>query len=276
MRQCGSTFDPVPHEFRSDGIRLIAMPPCDSSFCITPDRPLLAVTTAEMTCRLAIAGDRLERRHLPPFTVGLLPAGAELRMAGESPAWSLLLEIDTKVHGLRDADAIERPLDFEVDQRCGNTAVEVLSKLVAPFPDRLEIETLGFEIASQALLRAGSSSPQLEPAGSNDARVQRIKDRIRADLQDVPGIVALAADCRVSPTHLSRLFRNATGFSIWEFVVRERCTLARAMLMSCDEPIAEVAYACGFHDQAHMTHALRQTFGVTPKVLRAERGRIIQ
>jgi AraC-like DNA-binding protein len=33
--------------------------------------------------------------------------------------------------------------------------------------------------------------------------------------------------------------------------------------------LAEVALACGFYDQAHMTNAFRKSLGVTPAALRA-------
>ena len=39
-------------------------------------------------------------------------------------------------------------------------------------------------------------------------------------------------------------------------------------LMREGEPVAEVAAACGFVDQSHLTRAFKRAFGMTPGVFR--------
>lgn len=90
------------------------MPPCDSSFRMTPERPLITVTMAPMTCRLAIGSDRLTRRTLAPSTVGFLPAGLELQMEGHSPVWALLIELDTGVAGMEAVAAFSANTDLDI------------------------------------------------------------------------------------------------------------------------------------------------------------------
>jgi AraC-like DNA-binding protein len=43
---------------------------------------------------------------------------------------------------------------------------------------------------------------------------------------------------------------------------------ARELLSLTERPLAEIAYACGFSSQSHMTSWFRRKHGVTPKQFR--------
>jgi len=72
----------------------------------------------------------------------------------------------------------------------------------------------------------------------------------------------------ISPTHLSRLARAATGRPasalIEERIIRE----ARRNLVYTDLPISRIAYALGFDDPAYFTRVFTRATGLSPRAFR--------
>lgn len=99
------------------------------------------------------------------------------------------------------------------------------------------------------------------PASVHARRAARLlHDRISEalSLSEVADAVGL------DPGHLARLFRRTHGVSIGVYQRGLRLHRAAEMLASGDEPIARIAIACGFADQAHLTNHFRRIYGITP------------
>ncbi len=65
--------------------------------------------------------------------------------------------------------------------------------------------------------------------------------------------------------------KSRTGRSPYSLVIEKRIERARTMLTQSDASIAEVACACGFSSQQHMTSVLSRRLGQTPRRLRLGR-----
>jgi AraC-like DNA-binding protein len=98
-------------------------------------------------------------------------------------------------------------------------------------------------------------------------KVAEIRDRLLADLRCAPSLRELAAGVELSPFHMLRVFREATGFPPHAWLVLERVCHARHLLAAGRSP-AEVAGAAGFADQAHLTRWFKRVTGVTPAAFR--------
>ncbi len=75
----------------------------------------------------------------------------------------------------------------------------------------------------------------------------------------------------MSPSHFTRVFRAATGRSPHQYVLGQRLERARRALLTTDTAIADIAGACGFADQSHLTRTMRRHLGLTPNALRTNR-----
>lgn len=73
----------------------------------------------------------------------------------------------------------------------------------------------------------------------------------------------------LSKFHLLRVFKAQTGLTPWQFQTQMRIDLARRLL-TAGEPAGQVAVACGFVDQSHMTRRFRQLVGLTPAAYAAD------
>ena len=71
----------------------------------------------------------------------------------------------------------------------------------------------------------------------------------------------------LSERHFSRLFKESTGVSPHQYVIRQRVEKARDLLASTDLPVGEVALVCGFAHQGHLARHFGRLVGVTPAPL---------
>ena len=59
-----------------------------------------------------------------------------------------------------------------------------------------------------------------------------------------------------------------TGLSPYQFVLHRRIARAQELLTHSDLAISEIAFACGFASQQHLTATLSKKLGNTPRRLR--------
>ncbi|WP_424627380.1 AraC family transcriptional regulator [Bradyrhizobium sp. SYSU BS000235] len=89
-----------------------------------------------------------------------------------------------------------------------------------------------------------------------------------------PGLspLAVATELGISVRQLHLLF-EPTGRSFARTLMALRLTEARRVMLGVmsTRPVADVAYACGFDSMATFYRVFRQTYGMTPNELRAEK-----
>ena len=108
------------------------------------------------------------------------------------------------------------------------------------------------------------SVDQLQPGGLATWQARRTLVHIEANLASKMDIEDLAKVVALSRSHFSRAFKRSLGFSPMEYVVVRRVERAKAMISGTREPLAEVALACGFADQAHLNRRFRDIVGISP------------
>lgn len=117
-----------------------------------------------------------------------------------------------------------------------------------------------------------SSRPRVQSGRPDTDRARRgLVEDAREALAADPGLSlpTLAARLAVSPHHLSRLFRAATGHTISRHRMRLRTRAALERLAAGERNLARLAADLGFADQGHLCRVLRDETGSTPSSLRA-------
>ncbi len=87
---------------------------------------------------------------------------------------------------------------------------------------------------------------------------------INEHLQEDLSLSQLADRFYVSRTHLNRIFRQATGTTIWNYIIAKRLFMARKQIRRGESP-TKVYSRWGFQDYNTFYRAYRQHFGVSPK-----------
>ncbi len=118
--------------------------------------------------------------------------------------------------------------------------------------------------------RAFRHSAQPEPTvlTPHTARVLRIIDECPGENLSID---ELARQCSVSPSWLSRTFRQEIGETIHGYMMTQRLKYSVGLL--ADHSVAEVSCLCGFADSSHYIAQFRRHFGMTPFAYRQSGGR---
>lgn len=112
-----------------------------------------------------------------------------------------------------------------------------------------------------ALARPGRLPPQA---------VRKVKEHVEANLAQAIDLQELARLCGCSAGYLNRAFRASMGVPIHQFVIQQRVEHAKALLSQDTLPLAEIAVACGFANQAHFSTTFRRLAGCTPGEFRRQ------
>ncbi len=124
-------------------------------------------------------------------------------------------------------------------------------------------------LALEGLVLELLASTHRERVGAREpipAWLLRTRERLESSFRRPPSIAELAAEAGVHPAHLTRSFRRHFLRSIGTFTREVRVTRAKDLLSKV--PLADVALACGFADQSHLTRTFRRIEGVTPAAFR--------
>lgn len=109
---------------------------------------------------------------------------------------------------------------------------------------------------------------RLQEQGEPLARAMRyLAERVDGSIR-VPELARLVG---VSSSHLSALFRNATGGGVLAHHTALKMTRARHLLDTTSLTIAEIAREVGMSDQFYFSRQFSRTHGVSPTSYRAQR-----
>lgn len=103
--------------------------------------------------------------------------------------------------------------------------------------------------------------------------VHRAQDWLASHMEERPTIEQLAGVAGMSPRNLTRVFRQATGISVKDYVTRMRLEVAASLLRSPDYTLERVASECGFKDSRQLRRLWSKRFGVNPSSWRNHEGR---
>lgn len=155
-------------------------------------------------------------------------------------------------------DALARLLECYFDRRtfhreagCKAWLLVLLNVLVQEFRDSA--------LERVELLRRQEQVTRLKP----------VFDHVRDHYADRISLGAAAALCGMSKAVFGRLFKEASGMTLGNYLNQVRMAHAVELLEDTREAIAAVSFRLGFSDQSHFCRHFRRTFGRSPGQYRA-------
>ena len=172
------------------------------------------------------------------------------------------------------ASSISIPFFSAPDPQIERVGLSLLSEMETEgLGGEFYVESLANVLALHLLrhhssLGGGSGRKSEHEGGFSKRALGRATDYINDNLPQKLTLTEIAGAAHVSPYHLARSFKAATGLSPHQYVIHRRVERAKNLLVGTDLSIVDVAGAVGFANQSHLSSHVRRLLGVSPKALR--------
>lgn len=111
---------------------------------------------------------------------------------------------------------------------------------------------------------------------TENKKINQILSYINENLTDELSLEHLAARFYTSKYYLSRQFKQFTGLSLYQYIMKKRLIVSRDLLRS-GSSVMDACFQCGFGDYSNFLKAFKREFGKTPsKYLNAMHSVIIK
>lgn len=180
----------------------------------------------------------------------------ERRLAGADGDWSHFLAVDPTALG----DVGVRPGPAPLPA-AGFLRQRLLLAAVHRAGGALEVEELAMELVVAAIAGASTLAPRPDI-------VEAARERLAVCFAEDLTLAELARPLHVSPFHLARLFRSATGQSLHGYRTELRLRAAVDRIAGGGGRLCDIAADCGFASHSHLTDVFRRRFGQPPGQVR--------
>lgn len=123
------------------------------------------------------------------------------------------------------------------------------------------------------LLRAcpPNKEPKFKGKTEHIRQATALMQYIDAHCSEKLSLPELGEVVHMNPAYLSHIFRETTGFSLWDYIIARRIELAKQLLISTNRKILDIAFECGFQNSANFNKSFRKQTGITPSEYRGEK-----
>lgn len=109
---------------------------------------------------------------------------------------------------------------------------------------------------------------RLKKQAASSQQVSEAIDYIYVHIQERITVNDLADAIGISPTYLSRIFKQETGISVSEYIRQRKLDLAKNLLRFSDYDLVDIANRLAYSSQSHFIQHFRSQVGMTPKAYR--------
>jgi AraC family transcriptional regulator len=109
-----------------------------------------------------------------------------------------------------------------------------------------------------------SVGPVARRGGLAAWQLRRACALIEANLDGDPSIADVATECGLSSSYFAKAFKQATGAPPHAWLSMRRVAHAKRLLSDTRLALAEIALACGFVDQSHLSRTFAKVEGYSP------------
>ncbi len=185
---------------------------------------------------------------------------------------SSLLPVISEISGL-DSNSILK--EIKARKIIQNNLREPLEKLILSLSifnsekikDRLVRSTNDLEIIIRIIstLFKGESIDLPENKGKPTNLLERVIKVIEEEYYKEISLEEIANKCFVSKFHLSRVFKEKSGMTIWNYIHKFRINRAQYLLMEENLNVSEASEKCGFKNTSHFINVFSKFTNSTPK-----------
>jgi two-component system response regulator YesN len=80
----------------------------------------------------------------------------------------------------------------------------------------------------------------------------------------------IAAAVHMNGSYLTKMFKQKTGISVMDYVIKYRVDMAVQHLKNSNRPVSEIASLVGFLDAKHFSKTFKRRMGLSPRQYRKQ------
>jgi AraC family transcriptional regulator len=144
-------------------------------------------------------------------------------------------------------------------------------------PDNVLLEELAFGLthAVENALQRNREACRA-PTAADERRVSLALRFIESNLGEALPLELLASTAKMSEFHFLRVFKQVTGVTPHQHILRSRLREAALRLRTTSDDVVTVAMDAGFCDVSNFNHWFRAELGINPTLFRKKFGRRVQ
>lgn len=106
-------------------------------------------------------------------------------------------------------------------------------------------------------------------AGSEPAAIAKARDFIDQNLSEPLPLALVARHAGLSESHFCRVFRDATGLTLTDYINRRRIQWAKKELLKSETRISEIAFLIGYQSLSQFNRSFSRVTGLSPSQYRS-------
>jgi AraC family transcriptional regulator len=220
-------------------------------------------------------GSSFKREEIVQGSCVIIPANTSQYAEWDKESGALCLSIDPTIfaqtiYEVVDPDTIELlPFFATPDPFIYQIGIALKAALFKQgSSSRLYAETLVNTLILHLLEHYSTTRPNLRESITGQLpkyKLQQVIDYINAYLDRDLSLQELSNLVQMSPHYFSQLFKQTTGITPHQYVIRCRIEGAKYLIAQTQLSLAEIAIQVGFVDQSHLHRHFKRCVGVTPK-----------
>ena len=143
--------------------------------------------------------------------------------------------------------------------KCPAAAAEHFREIIRLIKDDSE-----YELSKSIYALLCSLLAQKDHSYKKASAVENAKKYMNGNFHQPIKVENMAKAVHMSPSYFSRLFKEATTYSPYEYLLNLRLEKAKELLLKTDLPISEIAYQTGFNSDANFIYFFKKEMGISP------------
>jgi AraC family transcriptional activator of pobA len=219
----------------------------------------------------------LEGRALPlrPRSLVNVPVGSvhAFRFEPDTQGWVVTLAAETFHEALAQATDLRRTLDRATVCRGGAAVTSLMARIAGEHDGRAYgraqvLRGLCAALLGEVARRVSAVAAAAQQPAVDHPLLGRFEALVDAHYLAHWRVADYARTLAITPTHLSRVVRQATGRNASSLIDERLIREARRQLVYTHLQVATIAYALGFADPAHFSRVFTRAAGMSPRRFR--------
>ena len=161
---------------------------------------------------------------------------------------------------------MQTPDIFETDN--AETYKRIFTRMVkcynSPGDNEIILQSLVLELIDTIRRDTANFAGQHSHSNGSVLRIETAVKYIKENLTEDLTLEKVAQQAALSPIHFHNSFKAAVGKTLREYVEEQRIKKAIHLLMSTEDSLTEIAFACGFSDSNYFSTRFKKIVGIPP------------